>query len=89
LIVKGQPYASQMPAWGEIKDDEEIAAVLTYIRSTWGNKAAPVSKEFVAAVRKEVAGKGEWRANTLEEFAKSAPAVAAPAAAPAAAPVKP
>lgn len=73
LIVKGQPYASQMPAWGEIKDDEEVAAVLTFIRASWGNKAAPVTREFVAGVRKEVTGKGEWRANSLEEFAKSTP----------------
>lgn len=79
FVVKGQTYNSQMPAWN-VRDDEELAAVITYIRATWGNKADRVSKEFVAAVRKEVDGKGEWRANTLAEFAASTPSAAVTAA---------
>ncbi|MBY0507946.1 MAG: cytochrome c [Bryobacteraceae bacterium] len=69
FVVKGNTYNSQMPAW-EIREDEEIAAVLTYIRNSWGNKADAVSKDLVTAVRKETAGRGEWRAATLAEFAK-------------------
>lgn len=80
LTVEGKHFNSQMPAWDN-RDDEEIAAVLTYIRNSWGNKADPVSKEFVAAVRKETEGKGEWRPATLEAFASSAPPPA-PSAAP-------
>lgn len=72
LTVKGQPFNGAMPPWGTL-DDEEIAAVLTYIRASWGNKADPISREFVAAVRKEVDGKGEWKATTLAAFAASAP----------------
>jgi len=93
LVVDGKVYNSQMPAW-EIREDEEIAAVLTYIRASWGNKADPVPISLVTAVRKETAGKGEWRSATLDEFAATAPAApaapATPAAAetPAAAPVK-
>ncbi|BDC48725.1 hypothetical protein F183_A10410 [Bryobacterales bacterium F-183] len=82
LTVLGKHYNSQMPAWDN-RDDEEIAAVLTYIRNSFGNKADPISKEFVAAVRKETEGKGEWRPATLDAFAaSSAPAPAAPSAAP-------
>jgi len=73
FVVNGQTYNSQMPAWS-VRDDEEIAAVLTYIRGTWGNQAGPVTKEFVAGVRKEIETKGEWRADSLAEFAKGAPA---------------
>ena len=76
--VNGKTYNSQMPAW-EIREDEEIAAVLTYIRGSWGNKADPVPIGLVTAVRKEVAGKGEWRAASLAEFAASpAPETPAP-----------
>jgi mono/diheme cytochrome c family protein len=83
IVVNGQTYSSQMPAW-EIREDEEIAAVLTYIRSSWGNKAGPVPIDLVTAVRKETAGKNEWRADTLDAFAATTPA--APATAPATAP---
>lgn len=68
LVVNSRMYNSQMPAW-EIREDEEIAAVLTYIRSSWGNKADPVSIDFVAKVRAELEGRGEWRSGTLAEFA--------------------
>ena len=85
FTVKGQPYNSQMPAWN-VRDDEELAAVMTYVRNSWGNQADHVSKEFVAAVRKEIDGKGEWRAHTLAEFAASAPA---PGVAAATAPLPP
>jgi len=42
--------------------------VLTYVRNSFGNKADPVSIDFVAAVRKEVENKGEWRIPALEAF---------------------
>ena len=78
FVVKGQTYNSEMPTWA-VRDDEEIAAVLTYIRATWGNKAAPVSKEFVASVRQEIDGKGGWKAASLAAFAASAPPAPPPA----------
>jgi hypothetical protein len=70
LVVNGKSYNSQMPAWNT-RDDEELAAVMTYIRSSWGNKADPVSRELVAAIRKEVEGKGEWNAASLAAFTAS------------------
>jgi mono/diheme cytochrome c family protein len=32
-----------MPAFGHVLDDNDIAAVLTYVRGSWGNEAEPVS----------------------------------------------
>ena len=84
FVVKGATYNSEMPNWSH-REDEELAAVATYIRASWGNKADAVSTEFVAAIRKELGDKGGWKAKTLAEFAESKPAVA-PVAAPAAAP---
>jgi mono/diheme cytochrome c family protein len=39
-----------MPAFKSELSNGEIAAVITYIRSSWGNKAASVSEAQVAAV---------------------------------------
>jgi mono/diheme cytochrome c family protein len=39
-----------MPVFSTLSD-AEIAAVLTYVRSQWGNSAAPVSASTVAAGR--------------------------------------
>jgi len=38
----GNPRPYGMPPFGHLLDDEEIAAVLTYVRGAWGNDAAPV-----------------------------------------------
>ena len=38
--------------------DEQIANVLTYIRSEWGNKAPPVTLDLVKKVRDQVADHG-------------------------------
>lgn len=50
IEVKGNKYAGVMPAFGTLAD-AEIAAVLSYIRSDWGNQAAPVTAAAVAAQR--------------------------------------
>ena len=40
-----------MPAFQGELNDAEIATVLTYVRSAWGNKAKPVISQQVAALR--------------------------------------
>ena len=46
-----------MPAFGwELKDDQ-IAAVLTYIRNSWGNAAAAVSPDDVGKQRSKLANR--------------------------------
>lgn len=51
--VKGATFVGAMPPWEKTLTDKKIAAVLTYIRQEWGNKAAPITEEQVEAVRKE------------------------------------
>ena len=58
INVKGALYNNNMPAWGDgapvpLKD-EQIAAILTYIRSEWGNTADAIQVAEVAAKRKEI-----------------------------------
>lgn len=57
LTVKGSTYNGAMPAFGAQLQDAELAAVLTHVRSQWGNTAAPVTAETVATVRKEMAAR--------------------------------
>jgi mono/diheme cytochrome c family protein len=51
IEVAGETFNGMMPPWGGTMKDADIAAVLTYVRSAWGNKAAPVTTEKVASVR--------------------------------------
>jgi mono/diheme cytochrome c family protein len=41
----------QMPAWKDKLDNQQIAAVVTYIRQAWSNRAPAVSPALVSAVR--------------------------------------
>jgi mono/diheme cytochrome c family protein len=53
ITVKGAQYNGVMPAYGtgiEMSDDE-VAAVLTYVRTAWGNKASAITAQQVAAER--------------------------------------
>jgi mono/diheme cytochrome c family protein len=50
VTVKGQTYNGQMPTFKQLSDDE-IAGVLTYLRSSWGNTAPAVTAESVKTVR--------------------------------------
>ena len=49
--VQGQTFEGLMPPWGPTLKDAEIAAVATYVRRAWGNKAAPVTTARVTAIR--------------------------------------
>lgn len=49
VTVKGKGL---MPAFKSGLSNADIAAVLTYIRSSWGNKASAVTEKQVAAVNK-------------------------------------
>lgn len=63
--VSGKHYNGVMPAWGRFSD-EQIAGVLTYIRGSWGNKAAPVEAAAVAEQRQLTAAhKDAWKAAEL------------------------
>jgi mono/diheme cytochrome c family protein len=56
IEVKGQRmlFPSGMVAMGAALPDEDVAAVLTYMRQAWGNKASAVTPEQIKAVKAEV-----------------------------------
>jgi mono/diheme cytochrome c family protein len=49
--IKGEYYSSPMPSFDYLSD-EEVADVLTFVRSNFSNDAGPVRPEDVATVRK-------------------------------------
>jgi len=57
LTVGGTVYNGAMPAFGAQLSDAEIAAVLTHVRSQWGNSAPAVPPEAVAQLRAETASR--------------------------------
>lgn len=64
--VNGVIYTGAMPPWNTFLNDEQVAAVLTYIRSSWGNEANEVTVEEVAAVREATKDKkDQWTAEDL------------------------
>jgi mono/diheme cytochrome c family protein len=67
ITVKGKEYGqAQMLPWRDALKDEDIAAVLTYVRSTWGNKAPAVDAALVKAIRDQTADHGGvWTAEEL------------------------
>ncbi len=65
VTVSGKKYTSMMGGQASMLKDQEIADVLTYVRSAWGNKAEPVAAEVVAKVRAEFPNHAPWTAKQL------------------------
>jgi cytochrome c oxidase cbb3-type subunit 2 len=49
--IGGVPYSAQMPPFGTQLNDQEVAALINYERSAWGNHGKPVTAAEVAAIR--------------------------------------
>lgn len=63
LSMDGTTWNMEMPAW--TANDEDTAAVLTYIRREWGHGAEPVAPATIAALRPEIEARASiW---TVEE----------------------
>jgi mono/diheme cytochrome c family protein len=48
------PTAPAMPPFSWVLNDDEVAAVVTYIRNAWGNSASAVAASEVAKQRKDL-----------------------------------
>jgi mono/diheme cytochrome c family protein len=67
--VEGTTFnAAAMPAFGSSGyswNDEKIAAVLTYVRQEWGNKAPAITPEQVAETRSKEGSHAVWSQDDL------------------------
>jgi len=59
IEVNGKSYEGAVPMtpYEGLLDDNELAAVLTYIRNAFGNEASPIETELVTKVRAEISEK--------------------------------
>ena len=68
MELNGVKYAGQVPMtpYGGLMSDKDIAAVLTYVRNSFGNKASAIDPEKVKEVRAKIAYKHDlYNANML------------------------
>jgi mono/diheme cytochrome c family protein len=70
LSVAGKDWNLPMAAMGAALSDADLANVLTYIRSSWGNKAGEVTADDIKAVR---AGMGSRPQPVTAEMLKAMP----------------
>jgi mono/diheme cytochrome c family protein len=69
--VQGEVFSGDMPGWGQTLSSAQIASVLTYVRSSWGNTSAPILTARVAEIRAATAKrKVPW---TVTELTKLPP----------------
>jgi hypothetical protein len=73
IEVNNKKYPGQVPMtpFGNLLKDEEVAAVLTYVRNAFGNTGTAVSPEKVKQVRKAIADKKDFY--SPEELLKEHP----------------
>ena len=65
LEMHGVLYDNHMPP-APVKNDYDVAAVITYVRQAWGNDADSVKPSAVATIRNEYKGRRTpW---TIEEL---------------------
>jgi len=62
MEINGRHYEGQVPMtpFEGLLNDEEVADVLSYVRSSFGNKASIISAEKVKMVREKIKDKKDF-----------------------------
>ncbi|WP_049975609.1 c-type cytochrome [Chthoniobacter flavus] len=69
FTVDGKPFNNVMPPQEAVLRDEDIAAVMTFVRSNFGNTSGPVAPDVVTAARKKFADrKTSWTQPELDAW---------------------
>lgn len=64
--VLGKTYNLEMPPQGAMLPDDQVAAILTFVRSSWENKESPVTAEQVKIIRASLESRSNsWNAAEL------------------------
>ena len=76
ITVKGKTYDPKngvppMIPFEHLLKDDEVAAVLTYVRNSFGNSAPPVKPEAVSRIREEIKSKAGFY--TVEDLLQQHP----------------
>lgn len=73
IEVEGEMFNGLMPTWGPNFTDADVAAVATYVRNSWGNKAAAISEATVSRVRASHRRTTPWTAAELQHALQGTP----------------
>jgi mono/diheme cytochrome c family protein len=69
IEVDGKPYNNMMPAQGAVLTDSKISQVASFVRSSFGEGAAPITPEQVAEARKKYGSRPTgWTEAELKAF---------------------
>ena len=69
IEVSGETYNREMLGFGLVMTDDQIASLLTYARSRWGDIDKPVKKENVRRVRRDTVDRTTyWTVDELLQF---------------------
>jgi mono/diheme cytochrome c family protein len=67
IEVKGNKYNGNMPNIGAGLKDAQLANIISYVRSAWGNHSDPVMDTKVAEVRKAIGSRGQYSPKEILE----------------------
>jgi mono/diheme cytochrome c family protein len=70
IRVKGNGFDNKMPEFQDKLSNEEIAAAISFARSSFGNKGVAVVPAQVDSIRRMYSGRGPWSAAALESLRK-------------------
>lgn len=65
ITVRGKTYNLEMPGFAFVFGDADLAAVLSYVRDAWGNRASEVPAAAVEAVRHALGHRDSWTEEEL------------------------
>ena len=69
IEVDGKPYNNMMPAQGAVLTDSKISQVASFVRSSFGEGASPITPEQVAEARKKYGSRPTgWTEAELKAF---------------------
>ena len=68
IVLDKQGVTTLMPPLAAVLNDNQIAAVLTYVRRAWGHTASPVTPPEVQAARKSTTRTQPWTDADLAEM---------------------
>jgi mono/diheme cytochrome c family protein len=61
VTIEGKSFNNSMQPWEGQYTDQQVAAILTYERSDWGNNAPPITADMVKEIRAEFKDrKDQW-----------------------------
>lgn len=67
ITVKGQSFNSVMAPLGGNLDNEQLAAIASYVRGAWSNKAGEVAPSVFEAMRAKWGARGQFEIQELGE----------------------